>query len=391
MDSKEMLAGLVKEKVQESNKEILAKVEEEAAARKEADAKYFEAHKEVKTRLDDLQGKLITLNQQTGSHNYVFKGYDYRNMSKNFKMDIPEDVGKKAADIMRKTLASSSTGAYATLEVEYSSALLGLAELSSVALSKFRIFQLAGPSLKVPTKATRATVDAQAFGTANAAAATALGQLTFTIDKRVGSYETLYNDVLADEQFDVIGQFVEPMIAEAIGQNIDTECFKKTEFTTDIAAGGTAAVSASGTVAIAAAITYANLVTTAFTVELERGLSPEWFMPRGAFAACVALVDSVGGLPILNPVPISGGAKYMLLGYPVNIVPTMDNTPDNGNIRVAFGDPKQYIVALRQGVIFQVNPYVQMKEGMTQFIGYARADGNIVTSAAWATIKRVDA
>jgi len=65
MDSKEMLAGLVKEKVQESNKEILAKVEEEAAARKESDAKYFEAHKEVKTRLDDLQGKLITLNQNS--------------------------------------------------------------------------------------------------------------------------------------------------------------------------------------------------------------------------------------------------------------------------------------------------------------------------------------
>jgi len=34
---------------------------------------------------------------------------------------------------------------------------------------------------------------------------------------------------------------------------------------------------------------------------------------------------------------------------------------------------------------------VQMKEGITQFIMYARADGNIVSDAAWAHLKRVDA
>ena len=68
----------------------------------------------------------------------------------------------------------------------------------------------------------------------------------------------------------------------------------------------------------------------------------------------------------------------------------MDNTPDNGAIRIAFGDPKQYIIAINGGLVFQTNPYVQMKEGITQFIMYARADGNIVSANAWAHLKRVD-
>jgi HK97 family phage major capsid protein len=191
--------------------------------------------------------------------------------------------------------------------------------------------------------------------------------------------------------FDIVGQFVEPMIAEAIGQNFDAECIKKTEFTTDWTAGGTAAVTVSGSTALAAAITYANLVTMAYTVELERGVQPEWFMPRGALKDVVGLVSATTGSPIFNPVPISGGAAGTLLGYPINIMPSMANAGANGTIRMAFGDPKQYIIAINGGIVFQVNPYVSMKEGLTQFIGYARADGNIVAATAFATMKRVDA
>lgn len=390
MDARENLKGVLKEIIDERDNKELDAVKAKADKLAEDTAKLFEENKELKAKYDALQDKQITLRQNTGTHKYFFKGYDVARPTRNFRIDVSKEVGDQAATYIRKALTEANTGAYA-VPVEYSNALLGLAELTSVGLAKCRILQVGTNSIKIPTKGTGATVDAQAFGTANAAASTTLGQLTFTIDKRIGSYETIYNDMLADANFDVVGQFVEPVMSSAIGQAIDTEIIKKTEFTTDISAGGTATVTVSGTVAMAAAITYANLVSIAYAIELERGLQPEWFMPRAALKDVVGLVSATTGSPIFNPVPISAGAGGTLLGYPINIMPAMLNVPANGGIRMAFGDPKQYIIALNGGVVFQINPYVSMKEGITQFVGYIRADGNIVTSAAFATMKRVDA
>ena len=382
-----MLKGLLKEVLQDVKLDD-TKVADIAIA-KEQSAKALEENKTLKAQLDSMQGKLITLNQNTGTKNYVFKGYDM-NMRRNLVMDVSEDLRNSEAKKLIKALTEANTGAYAT-SVEYGNALLGLAEVSSVFLSKARVLMSGSPIVKLPVKGTRATVDAQAFGTANAGAALDLVQLTFTVDKRIGGYEVLNNDLLADQTFDVIGQWVEPAIAEGIGQNIDGEVIKKTEFTTDLAAGATAGVTVSGTVAMAAAITYANLNTIRFTPELYRNLKPEWFMSQGAFAACAALTGTTNDHPILNAVPISNGVSYQLLGYPVNITPAMLNVPGTGNIRIAFGDPKQYIIVLRGGIEVIWNPWVSAKEGQTQVISWARADGNIVASAAWATLKRVDA
>lgn len=382
-----MLKGLLKEVLQDVKLDD-SKVADIAIA-KEQSAKALEENKTLKAQLDSMQGKLITLNQNTGTKNYVFKGYDM-NMRRNLVMDVSEDLRNSEAKKLIKALTEANTGAYAT-SVEYGNALLGLAEVSSVFLSKARVLMSGSPIVKLPVKGTRATVDAQAFGTANAGAALDLVQLTFTVDKRIGGYEVLNNDLLADQTFDVIGQWVEPAIAEGIGQNIDGEVIKKTEFTTDLAAGATAGVTVSGTVAMAAAITYANLNTIRFTPELYRNLKPEWFMSQGAFAACAALTGTTNDHPILNAVPISNGVSYQLLGYPVNITPAMLNVPGTGNIRIAFGDPKQYIIVLRGGIEVIWNPWVSAKEGQTQVISWARADGNIVASAAWATLKRVDA
>lgn len=390
MDKKEELKGLLKEVITESVGPEIDKIRAEAEAQKEANAKLLEVNKDLKTQFDAWQGKKFELAQNTGTQKYIFKGYHTDRIAKNFIMDIDKKLGDEVAANIRKTLASSSTGAYA-IPVEYSNALLGLAELSSVALAKCQIYTLNTNSLKIPIKVQGATVDAQAFGTANAAAATALGQLTFTIDKRVGGYETLYNDVLSDQMFDVVGQFVEPQIAQAIGQNMDEEMIKKTEFTTDITAGAHAGVTVSGAVALAAAITYANLVTIAYDVELERGLQPEWFLPRGAMKDVVSLVAATTGTPIFNPIPISGAPGGQLLGYPINIMPALTNTSANGAIRMFFGDPKKYIIAINGGMVFQTNPYVLMKEGLSQFIGYIRADGNILGSTCFSTMKRVDA
>ena len=68
-----------------------------------------------------------------------------------------------------------------------------------------------------------------------------------------------------------------------------------------------------------------------------------------------------------------------------------DNTPDDGAIRMAFGDPQEYVIALNGSLNFDVNPYVLMKEGQTQFIGYMRSDGNYTNAGAWTNMKRTDA
>lgn len=393
MDKKEELKGLLKELAQEEIKTQTAEMAEEIAAQKEANEKLLADNKEFKEAMEKMQGKQFKMDQNTGSNLYTFKGYN-PNMVGNFKAVVDNDVREEVAKFFLDKLSgkaaytSSNTGAYA-IPVEYTNALLGLAELKSIGLSKARVFRTSSSSIKMPAKGTRATVDAQAFGTANADAATTLDQLSFTIDKRVGSYQTVNNDVLQDEIFDVVGDWIEPAMAEAIGQNIDDELFNGSEFTTSVSAV-TASVTASGVTNIGTAITYANLVTMAYAVELERGISPEWFLPRGAMKDIVALVSASTGSPIFNPVPISGAPAGSLLGYPINITPAIDNTPDNNEIRIAFGDPKEYIIALRGSMVFDVNPYILLKEGQTQFIGYIRADGNYTNSGAWTTMQRDD-
>lgn len=393
MEIKDELKGLLKEMAQDAVKSHTDEFKAELAAQKEANEKLVKDNKEFREKMEALQGKQFNLNQNTGSNLYTFKGYN-PNIKSNFKAVVDKDVRDSVAKYMLDTLrgkatyTEANTGAYA-VPVEYTSALLGLAELTSVGLAKCRVITVGTNSIKMPAKGTRATVDAQAFGTANADAATTLAQITFTIDKRVGSYQTINNDLLADQMFDVVGDWIEPVIAEAIGQNVDDEVFNGTEYTTSVA-DVSASVTTSGTVATAAAVTFPNLVIMANEVELERGVKPEWFMPRGAYAAAQKLTDTYG-LPVFNRVPIAMGAGYELLGYPVNIVSALDDTPANGAIRMAFGDPSQYIIALNGGMTFQSNPYILMKEGQTQFIGYMRSDGNYVASGAWTNMKRTDA
>lgn len=386
MENLEKLNGVIKEQVQDIVGKDIDDIRAKAEAQEEANAKLLEDNTILKAQMDAMQDKVVKMSQNTGDNEYIFKGYDATTPTKNFKIKCSKKVGDEAAEVMVKALTSANTGAYA-IPTEYSSALLGLAELQSYALSRCRIIRYPGESMKMPAKGTRATVDAQAFGTANAAAATTLAQLTFTIDKRIGGYETIYNNVLRQSNFDVVGEFVEPVMAEAIAQNIDGEIFTKTEFTTDIVAGGTEGATFSGTIGDSS-ITYSKLMDTEFAVEQERGINPEWCMPRGVFKYIAKLVDTAGN-PIFNR-DMTGATPYMIDGYPVHIVPAISAAPGDGVMCLAFGDPKRYIIGMNQDLIFEVNPYAEMKEGKTQFIMHATADGNIEAATAWSYIKRSD-
>ena len=388
MDKKEELKGLLKEVVQDTIGSEIDTIKAEAEAQKEENVKLLESNTELKAQFDAWQEKSLTLNQNTGEHKYIFKGYDVSRPTRNFKIDCSKEIGDKVADTITKALTSANTGAYA-IPVEYSSSLLGLAELQSYALSRCRIIRYPGEVMYMPVKdeSNRATVDAQAFGTANAGAATALAQLTFTINKRVGGYEVVYDNVLNQANFDVVGEFVEPLMVEAIGQNFDGEMFGKTEFTTDVLSGGTEGATFSGTIGDSS-ITFSKLMDVEFTPEQERGISPEWVMSRGVFKYVAKIVDDQSR-PIFNR-DMTGPTPHTIDGYPVYIVPAISATPANGAMALAFGDPKRYIIGMNDNLTFKVNPYAEMKEGKTQFIMYATADGNIEAASAWAYFKRDD-
>ena len=197
-------------------------------------------------------------------------------------------------------------------------------------------------------------------------------------------------DLLIDQIFDV-PSVVEKLTVEAIGQAVDTAVFNTgTEYTSSITSGGVAAVTTSGTVATAAAITYDNLLAMAYGVELERGVNPAWYMPMGALRSCQALVDN-NGRPLFQPVPITGGVAGTLLGYNIFIVPALDNTPDDGAIRMAFCDMSHYWIIMNGGINFTKAVDGQFLEDVSLYKAWIRSDGQVTASTAFAIMKRVDA
>lgn len=400
MDKKLELQGLIKETIETEYGNKLGDLQDKAAAQEELNAKALEENTALKAQLDAMQNKEFKMTQNTGDNTYVFKGYDVAKPSRNFKMALTNDEREASASVLlkmweasagrsEKALTTGNTGAYAVPEV-YGSALLGLAELSSFALGHCRVIPYPGEIMYMPAKGTRTTTtDAQQHGTANAAADSTLAKLTFTIDKRVGGYETLWNNVLRQSNFDVIGEFVEPVMAEAIGQKFDGYMFNaSSEFTTNITTNGTTGATFSGTIG-SSSITYNGLVDVETAVNQERGVANcVWCMSRSVYGRIRKLKDD-NSRPLIER-SMEAPLGHELFGYPLHIVPTIATAPANNAIALAFGSPQRYILGINQGILFHVNPIVEQKEGKTQFIIEATADGNIEDSEAWATYDRSD-
>ena len=403
MDKRTELKGIVKEVIEEMPNDKIVEMETKMAATDEANVKILEDNVALKAQIEGMQGKLITLKQNTGTNTFLFKGLD-PNMSKNFRSTLSDEEANAVADIMIKQAkghidgdifneASLKTfdGAYA-VDVQYGNALLGLAELSSTALSYANVVQADTNSIKLPTKGTRDSVDSQASGTANTVGASTIGQLTWTIDKRVGNYIEINNDQLDDANFDIVNQIIIPFQAEAVGQNADDEMFNGTEFTSSVND-----VTASIDQTAAVVFTFDNLNTMFYALEWERILGdPKWFGSRAALKDIAALVDS-NSRPLFQQVPINGRPSQTLFGAQYVICPSIANAPADGAMRLAFGDPKHYTIFVRGSqFVSMVNPYIKMKEDVTQFICKARMDGNVSdhatasSSGAWTVARRTD-
>ena len=389
LNNQEKLAGLIKEQVEAQNTDIKASLE----VVKEENAKLAEENKEWREALDKLQGQKFV----DGKDNvYQFKGYN-TDFNKNFKATLTHDECEKVAKVYYDMAHHKAIDFASEMPQGYGTSVLGLAELNSSALSTMNVVQIDRPVFVAPVKATRETSDAQASATANTATSITASNITWTIDKRIGSYAEVRVDQLEDALFDIVNGWVIPLQAEGIGQYIDGEVFNGTnsEFTSSIV-DVTSGVTASGAAGIAAAITYANLNTLFYTPAWERGLGEgKWYGGRTQLKDIMALTDD-NSFPIMRTVPVNGRPVHTVFGAEYVITPVIANTPAAAAMRLCFGDPSHYTIMIRGGLTNLVNPYILMKEDVVQFIAKLRADGNVddnataASSGAFATLRRVD-
>lgn len=396
MDKQEELKGLLKESIQEQVGSEIEEIKATAAAEKEANAKALEEVPELKAQLEDLQGKIVTLKQNTGVNTYQFKGYN-PDFNKNFKGTLNYEEAEQVAKVYLAMAQGKAIDFASEMPQSFGSTILGLGELSSAALRYMNVMNIDAPVFTAPVKATRETSDAQESATANAATSITADNIVWTVDKRIGSYAEVRVDQLEDAAFDIVNGWVVPLQAEGIGQYVDAEVFNGTNsiFTTSII-DVTAAITASGSVATAAAITFANLNAMFYHVQWERGLGEcKWFGSRAALKDIMGLTDTYG-LPIMQTVPVNGRPVHYVMGAEYVITPKIANAPANGAMRLCFGDPNHYTIVLRGGLTNLINPYILMKEDVVQFIAKLRADGNVddnattANSGAWAVLSRVD-
>ena len=117
-----------------------------------------------------------------------------------------------------------------------------------------------------------------------------------------------------------------------------------------------------------------------------------WCMPREMFKYARRVVDE-NSRPIFER-SITDRMVMTLNGYPVYLIPAISPMDATGDLIAAVGAPKHYVIFTNTAdMVFQVNPYAEMKEGMTQFIIYATADGQLdshttgtAEATTWATM-----
>ena len=395
MERNDEIKGIVKSSIDENYGSVLSDLQEKQATLEESNAKLLETNTKMKAQYDALQDKQFAMETKTaGSQLYTFKGYNVSEPTKNFQIACSEDMRKEQTDLMLSAMTEGTTGA--ALAREYSDALLGLAELQSVSLHEATIEHTTGNYLVLPRIATRATVGHAAYDgtTKTVDAAVAFDSVTFQLDKRLGAHVEILENLLQDMIFDVPSK-IEKLIVEEIGQAVDREVFGTElgadEYTTNITDdSGSATVTASGVAGIAAAVTYDNLLAMVYGVELQRGVQPKWYMPMAALRACQNIKDN-NGFPIFQTVPITVGVPATLFGYPIVNTPCLDNTPSNGEIRMAFADMNHYTIMLHGGIEFKKAVDGKFLEDTAQYKGSIRSDGNVTIADAFATMKRVDA
>lgn len=101
-------------------------------------------------------------------------------------------------------------------------------------------------------------------------------------------------------------------------------------------------------------------------------------------------IKDTAGRPIWTPnydAGIAGGFVDELLGYPVNINNDMP-APGANNVSLSFGQHKKYLIRdALEVTLFRFDDSAYLKQGQVGFLGWARAGGNLLDTAAVKTYK----
>lgn len=150
----------------------------------------------------------------------------------------------------------------------------------------------------------------------------------------------------------------------------------------DEAGDGTVAIkdvsTGSGDTTIAS-VTYQDLLDVVFGMPAKYwGLGKSWLMSPALFQHVIGLVDG-DSRPLFLPNATGNISQAFglgsLFGYPVYVSDAMTDATPAGSFQAVLLERGSYVVALREGVSSQVDPFTNGASGITAYRTRMRADG----------------
>ncbi len=365
-------------------------VKEEMETIKESSAKLFEENKGLKEQVEKLENtpaKKVDL-EVPGETKTVkaemYKGYRLNNQGIELvnRIALPEEkreeMAKQFIDVISKATnveGNDARGGYLVPD-ELGSSILAYSRLTSVCLQECTVQPMGSDTLIIPRELSNVTVD-----WANEESANSETNPTFeTIDlvaQRMGAYSHVSNELLADSRFDIVS-LLTSQFGEAVGQEIDKQVFgtPTAQKFTDLEGN----VDYTVTCGISAGLAAEDFSEAISKLAANKIVGAKFYMNK-AFLHKVRSIKDSNNDPIWQM--MYAGQPAGIYGYPVVDVEAMRASITlDGQMGILFGNLKNYIIGKRDGnMALMVNPYILMKENMTQYVLSTRWDGEIALKA----------
>ena len=296
-----------------------------------------------------LDKGMVEIEKASGDYGFADARRDYADGGTTKELLWDKSTCKQFVDYAMSTKAAgpytetTTAGGY-LVPTSFKPELIRLAYVKSVALQEARIIEMAGNSLNMPTLATQATMSWGTINTSIGDTANVFGQMSLSAEKAV-AFSLAPNELIHDSPISV-AQMITDNFTEAMAKFIDEEFF--TGDTADASNhkfnGWEFAASVHDTAgdtgdSVAGVLTHDNIIDTMGLLDAVEIQGAKWFMHPSTWAIVRKLKDSQN-MPL---VPISGGYKYDLAGYPVTLSNQVSATAASiaADRAVAlFGNPK---------------------------------------------------
>jgi HK97 family phage major capsid protein len=355
----------------------------------------FDALMDEAERVDaQIEAHQRTLNQRAEEHfddakrkppgqkNELTKGVELF-LRKNFKDMVPEEMAT-----VRNTMSTttSSQGGY-TVQVDVAREFVDqLKDFGGMRRVADRIVTAMGNDMSFPTTDGRSEVgEIITQNTAATNADAAFGTVPVNTVKWSSKIITVPIELLQDSQIDVVG-LVQKRLRQRIGR------IQNQKFSTGTGTGEpfglvtSATVGKTGATGQTLTIIYDDLVDVVESVDVayqELG-GMTWMFGQSLRKVLRKLKDSQGR-PLWMPGYGSleqNAPPDELMGYPVNVNNDMP-APGANNKSLSFGNHKQYLIRdALEVTLFRFDDSAYMSKGQVGFLGWARAGGNLLDTAA---------